>query len=234
MPERLQTEDHRIDLVPAPGRRRPRRGSESLARRPARRRAGADRAAAQAGQQLVVPQHHAAHPRQAAAPAADAPRRPRRARASTTARSWTVRVAGRRGAGRGGRDRRHDARASSRSPTATGTRSTARGCANATKVPGVSINDLTDPELLDVSGQRRAERRTGDGRGGAGASRRGDHAAYEVVPGSVVSPLDADAPRSRPAAPGSAPRAVPAGRSPGRRCHPAPRAPAAGSACAWR
>ena len=49
-------------------------------------------------------------------------------------------------------DRRHDARAWSRSPTATATRSTAPGCEHAAKVAGVSINDLTDPERLDVSG----------------------------------------------------------------------------------
>ena len=87
----------------------------------------------------------------AAAPAAHAPRRPRGRAASPTAR--VVAVASRVGkvavevpatddddAGRGVACR-----------TATATGATAPGCATRER-PGVSINDLTDPERLDVSG----------------------------------------------------------------------------------
>ena len=71
-------------------------------------RAAADRAPAPAGQQLLDAQHAAAHPGPAAPPAADAPRRPGGAR-HRRRRLVAVRVAGRRGRGRGGGDRRHDA-----------------------------------------------------------------------------------------------------------------------------
>ena len=45
-----------------------------------------------------------------------------------------------------------DARAWCASPTATVTGGSGTRMSNADLVPGVSINDLTDPESLDVSG----------------------------------------------------------------------------------
>ena len=151
MPGRLQTEDHRIDLAPAARRRRPRRGCEAgCADRP-------DDALLLIGRRHKQDNNSWFHntdpadPRPAAAPAADAPRRPGRARdRRRRARARSPRAVGS-VRGRGGGHRRHDAAAWSRSPTATGTRSTAPGCAHAAKVAGVSINDLTDPELLDVA-----------------------------------------------------------------------------------
>ena len=90
MPERLQTDDQRIDLDARAGGRRPRPASRTaLDGVPdvGAGRAAADRPPAQAGLQLLAAQHRAADPRQAAAPPADAPEGPRRARHSRTARS---------------------------------------------------------------------------------------------------------------------------------------------------
>jgi hypothetical protein len=114
------------------------------------RRPGPDRAAAQAGQQRVVPQHRAGEPGPAAAPAAHASRGPRRAR-HRRRRPGHGDVPGRGRDGRRAGDRRRDARRGVPPPRlrAPGRRRPAR---RASKVPGVSINDLTDPDLLDLSG----------------------------------------------------------------------------------
>ena len=76
LPERLQTADQRIDLRPAPGAG----GPGPAGRRPAAgtRGAAAGRAAAPARLQLLDAQPRPADPRPAAAPAPDAPGRPRR------------------------------------------------------------------------------------------------------------------------------------------------------------
>ena len=152
MPERLQTKDQRIDLAPALLVGDLDRLRATLAETAtADGRAAADRPPAQAGQQLLDAQHRAADPRPGAPPAADAPRRPRRPRHR------------RRRAGHV--SRRGSARSWSRSQAADdmmpGVVSLPHGYGhqvdgtrmrNASKVPGVSINDLTDPERLDVSG----------------------------------------------------------------------------------
>ena len=84
MPERLQTQDHRIDLAPdlvVGDLPRLQAWLDDARPRPTRAgRPGPDRAPAQAGQQRLVPQHRAGQPWPAAAPAADASRGPRRAR----------------------------------------------------------------------------------------------------------------------------------------------------------
>jgi formylmethanofuran dehydrogenase subunit B len=97
-----------------PRRRRTRAGAgrPRPAARGARTRGGrADpgRPAAPARQQLVDAQHRAAHRWPPAAPPAHAPRRPLRARAHRR-RAGARGLTGRRGRGRGQRDRRHDAR----------------------------------------------------------------------------------------------------------------------------
>ena len=54
---------------------------------------------------------------------------------------------------------------------------------NAAKVPGVSINDLTDPELLDLSGNAALNGVPVTVEAVPRRRLAGHHAAYQVVPG---------------------------------------------------
>ena len=113
MPERLQTPDQRIDLVPdllvGDLDRLTAWLADLEATPPGRRRAGADRPAPPARLQLLAAQHDPAHQGPGPPPAAHAPRRPRRPR-HRRRRHRRGHLTGRLGRGRRGRGRRHDAR----------------------------------------------------------------------------------------------------------------------------
>ena len=167
MPGRLQTPEHRIDVAPSLVVDDLDRLHSWLSRSPGGR-ARADRAAAQAGQQLVVPQHDAAHARQAAPPAADASRRPGLAW-DRERRAGHRLVAGRVRAGRGGRDRRHDA---GRRVAPPRLRAPGGRHPPAPRRQGAGGVDQRPhrPRAARRVGQRRAERRTGHGGGGPGGA----------------------------------------------------------------
>ncbi len=150
-PTRLQTAEQRIDLVPELWSPTTCRGCvpRSTRRRPADGRAGAHRPPPPARLQLVAAQHHAAHQGQAAPPPAHAPRRPGRSRHHRR-RPGLGQLAGGPRRGRGERRRRHDARRRLAPPRLRPPGRRHPPGPRLRTVPGVSINDLTDPALLDV------------------------------------------------------------------------------------